>query len=105
MDAAQTGQAGAGDDPHDHCLGLIIFLMRRGDEVEFQRGANLLQSPLPDFARRGFHSRAADLVLIERSVANFQCDAESRAEIADKGLVGVRFVAAKVMVHVRADDR
>ena len=101
MNAAQRRDAAAGHHPHHHRLGLIVLLMRGGDE---RVAGDLAQPRMPHLARRRLDAAMPDGLGIERAVGDAQRDVVPRAELAHVRLVVIRFRAAKMMIDVRGGE-
>ena len=100
MDAAQAGEAGAGQQPHEDRLCLVVFLMSGGDITRADFRGDGGELFVANVARRGFDSRRPNDLGVERPIRNVDFDSEPPAEIADEGLVAIGVLAAKMMVDV-----
>ena len=101
MNPPQRRHPAAGHEAHQHGLGLIVFLMRGGDECA---PGELSQPCVPYLSRRRLDPAMTNGVGIESPVGNPQRNVVPRAELADVRLVVIRLAATKMMVDVRGGN-
>ena len=85
-------------------FGLIVLLMRRGDEVRAGLLPNLTQPREAHLASRRFDAAMLDRLGVERAVRDMELDRMPFAEIADERFVVIRFGAAKMVIDVPGDE-
>ena len=101
MNPSERRDAAAGHQTHQHRLGLIVLLMRGGDE---RVACHLPQPRMPYLARRRFDAAMPNGLGVERPIGNAQRDVVPRAELAHIRFVVVRLRGAKVVIDVRGGE-
>ena len=76
MNPAKRGDAATGHETHQHRLGLIVLLMRGGDQ---RVACDLPQPRMPHLARRRFDSSMPNRLGIQRPIGNAQRNVVPRA--------------------------
>jgi hypothetical protein len=104
VDAAQSAQAAAGEEAHQHGLGLVVLLMGRGHVPRALFVPDARQLRVAHLARGGLDAALAHAPRVERAVGDAQRDAEAAAEVAHERLVGIRVGAAEMVVDVRGQE-
>ena len=98
---AQPVEAGAAEEAHDHCLGLVVAVVTGGDGGEVTGSAGLLEEVMAQFAGGVLEATTAlagQATGISR--ANGEGNVEAGAEIRAEVLVAVAAGAAEIVVEV-----